>query len=505
MSEDPICRIVILGGGLTGWMAAAALARTLPPGRCTIHLVETSGSDPDSIGGVESTLPAGRAFFEALGIDEDRLLCGGHGAFALGTAWSNWASAGLTYFAGFGDVGASLDGVGFHHLARRLRESGQAIRLANYSLATIAAQLGRFARPSGDPRSILSTFAYGFHLPLADHKALWRRLALEAGVVAAERPFASAIREEDGDLAAIVLGDGSRLDGDLFLDCSGARALLIDGALDTGFESWRAWLPCDGAASVASHSAVPPAPYSHVEGLDWGWRCEIPAQGLTGQMIVFASDQVEPELAAAQLRERLAEPAIGDIQMVRFEAGRRSLAWNRNCVALGDAAAMLEPFPSVRLHLAQRAVLRLLRLFPQARSSPAEAAEYNRQTIEESERLRDYLILRYKYNGRTGAPLWDRCRAMTVPEPLAHKIAIWSSRGRVPLYDEETFEEPDWALLFDVHGVRPRRHDPLADAIPDDRLARHMDRLRELVLSNASALPVHADYLRDLCHGGPAR
>jgi tryptophan 7-halogenase len=474
-----LLRVIILGEGVAGWAAAAMLAGALPSSRYCVTLVPTGRPD-DSLGPfgpAEATLPPVREFHVRLGLDEEALIREAGASYALGVAHSGWSSAEPTYFLPYGDVGAPLDTVAFHQLAGRIRAGGGTVRFSDFSLAAMAAQMGRFARPSDDPASVLSTYSYGLHLPREGYARVLRSLALGRGVAVAGSRFAAAELDERGDLAGLRLESGEVAAGDIFIDAAGPSAPLIEGALATGFESWRAWLPCDRVAEIGSAASVPPAPYSHVEAHSAGWRRAVPFQGGLAEAIVSCSD------------------FQGDAGGVRFEAGRRKLAWNRNCIALGAAAATLEPLQPAGLHRVQSALARLLRLFPGGPEYGAEAAEYNRQSAEELDRVRDLVILRYKLNGRSGEPFWDSLRAMNVPEPLARKIALYQSRGRVPLLDGDMFEEAEWATLFDTHGVRPRRYDARADAIPMERIERHFSAIRSVMLRAAAGLPMHGDYL----------
>lgn len=471
-------RLVILGEGVAGWAAAAMLAGAVPRSRYTVSLVPVGGPD-DSLGpfgAAEAALPSTREFHVRSGLDEDALVRRSDASYALGTAFSGWSPAAPTFFLPFGDIGAPLERLAFHQLSACLRAAGDEVRFGNFSVATVAAQMGRFAPPSEDPSSVLSTYGYGLHLPLDRYALALRDLALARGVRIAESPFVAAELDERGDLARLRLDSGESEPGDFFIDASGPSALLSEAALAAGFESWRAWLPCDRAAASCAATQVPPAPYSHIEAVSAGWRRVVPYQGGVGELLVSCS-------------------GAGDAPGIAFEAGRRKRPWTRNCLAIGGAAATVEPVQSTSLDLLHRALARLLRLFPASSEAPAEAAEYNRSTNEELDRLRDRLILPYKLNGRRGEPFWDQVRYMAVADPLAHKIALYESRGRVPLLDGDMFEESEWAVLFDSFGVRPRRYDARADALPLDRIRRHFTSVRSIMLEAAARLPAHRDYL----------
>jgi tryptophan halogenase len=496
--SSPVRHIVIVGAGIAGWTVAAALARALAGGEFAITMIPTDGAD-DSIGRfgpAEPTLPQAREWNAQFGLDENALLRASRGVFALGIAYSGWTEA--PWFAPFGDTGAPLDGVAFHQLALRLRDEGRLVRLADYSLAALAAQASRFARPRDD-ESVLSTMTYGFQVERSGSRAFLRAEAERAGVVIVAGTFLSAELESNGNVGAVTLTSGERVEGDLFLDCSGDRALLIEGALGTGFESWRKWLPVDRTIELMCESQVPPAPYCLVAAQPFGWRRSVPLQRRIGECVAFSSAHVGDAAAYASLESELLGAPSGEPSFAKFETGRRRIVWNRNCIAMGAAAAGLEPVQSTALHLVQTAVARLIELFPSRPADCAEAAEYNRRTLGELDRLRDFLILRYKTNRRDGEPLWDDLRAMDLPESAAQKLRLYRARGRIILLDEESFEEPEWAALLDEHGIRPHRHDPLADAIPPDRLHRHFGRLRELIVQAVGTLPTHTDYVRHHC------
>lgn len=459
-------RIVIVGGGVAGWMSALALGRALP--HVALTLVEVEGPDRSlgPFGPAETSLPEFSRFLAEHGIDEDALLRAGRGGFALGAAFSGWGGEGSAWFLPFGEVGAPMGAVAFHHVAARVRAGGRDFRLADFSLAAVAAASGRFARPSDDPRSVLSSYGYGLSL---DRAALAKMLRQAAGNVAQHAaPFARSI----GAVEGVELADGTRVEGDLYLDCTGPAALLHGGA----FESWKAWLPCDRAVErFVPQEGVPP-PYAHAGAHDAGWLRTVPLVGGQGEALLYASAHGEALPGAAP-----------------FECGRRVEAWRGNVVAIGAAAALIEPLHGHALQLVQNALERLVTLLPSG--SGVEAAEYNRLTAREADRVRDFAILHYKTATRPG-PFWDAARSMEVPEPLQYKLDLYASRGRVPMYDDELFERPDWIAALDGQGVRARRWDALADAIPEPALLQHFGRLRELILQAAKGMPHHGATLQ---------
>jgi tryptophan halogenase len=485
--------IAILGGTVAGWMAAATLARRLPRQHYRVMVVETA-HDGDGLGDFGTTLtalPSIRPFHESLGIDEKLLLRAARGSFALGVAFAGWAARDTAAFLPFGAVGAPLGPVAFHQLLTRLRQEGRSIRATDYSIAAIAAQASRFARPSDDERSVLSQYAYGLHLDSWGYLAAMRATAEAHGARTAAAPFQRAIRGGTGDIAALELADGEIIGALLFVDATGASSRLSGGTLGVGFESWRQWLPCDQAIAARVPDPLEPPPFGHIEALTSGWRSATPLAGEVGRLSCTSSVFDATDGAEASGIESGEAP-----HRIAFENGRRIAPWHRNCVAIGAAACVLEPLHPVALHLVQSALARLVTLFPNAAEAPVEAAEYNRMTINETESARDFLIAQYATNGRTGAPFWDAVRSVPPPDHVAYKLALFESAGRMPMYDDDMFEQADWISLLEAQGVRPRRHDALAGSLPIERIEQHLARLREAIIAGVKTMSPHGEYLR---------
>jgi tryptophan 7-halogenase len=473
----PIERILIAGGGLAGWMTASLLARKLLSSPCMIHLVDSGGEDI-SLGYpslAEATLPSTPLFHATTGLDEDRLLAMSRATFTLGRALAGWGAAPSPGFHGFGDLGAPMGPVAFHQLMALRRSAGEQVNPANFSLAALAAQSGRFARPSYDGRSVLSTMDYGLHIDTALYAAAFKADALARGVVRIGGEVGSAEVDSDGSIQSITTTANEQLAADFFIDCSGSNAVLIEGALHAGFEDWGKWLPVNHISNLSTMTdGIPPA-YTHIEALSDGWRRFVPLQG------------------------REVETRASLSNGTPITSGRRRTIWKGNCVAIGGAAVVVDPLASTSLHLLHQAVERLIAFFPHDRHAPIEATEHNRQSTEEAEGARDYAIFHYKANGRIGDPFWDECRAMPVPDRLAHKIALFESCGRIALHDGEFFEEADWVSLFDTLGICARRYDAQAGGIPLPAIEQHFTKMREVMLSAIATLPAHADYVQQNC------
>lgn len=458
----PIERIAIVGGGVAGWLAAAVLARKTA---CTITLVET-GDVEDSLGVpliVESSLAKTSALFAELGIDELGLVRATGGGFTLGRALTGIASGSSPAFHGYGEVGASLGAVAFQHLVAKLRAEGQAVPFANHSVAALCAQSGRFALPQSAGHSVLSTIGYGVNLETGHLSALLKTEASARGVNAVSDTVRDMQLSDAGLIDVLMLSSGRRIEADLFLDCSGAARILAQHMPTYRFEDWSHWLPNDSCKSNATSATAIPS-YIHIDVQGLGWQS-------------FAATQ-----------NVLAETLIGQGEGYRFTSGRLVPPWAGNCLAIGGAAAVIDPIASTQLHLTVSALARLLRLFPHDRACKIEAAEYNRQTVEELENARDVAIPHYAGKGS----------GEVLPERLAHKIALYRSCGRVALYDEESFETWDWISMFDALGIQPSRYDAIADAYSQAEIAAHMQKIRDVMLQAVGQAPSHPDFLRQL-------
>ncbi|AQR61119.1 hypothetical protein BZG35_05190 [Brevundimonas sp. LM2] len=471
----PPASLLIVGGGSAGWMTAAAVSRAFGP-RLSVRLIE----DPQAIGDsgtlapFDATLPSLSGFNASLGLDETALIAGTGATFRLGTVFRDWSRRDRDYIHPLSEIGGTLEGVPFHHYWLRLKAAGKAPPLEDFALAAVAARAGRFSRPSDDPRSVTSTMAYGLHLPVAPYVAALRAVALRQGVEVVAGAFAEVERGAEPDtLAAVTTRDGRRFEADLFIDATGPAADLI-GRLGATHVDWSRWLPCDRiVASTVPGPLGPPLTEARAVRNGWLWR------------VPLATGMGSARISASAF-------AGGTTEGTGFTNGRRSQTWIGNCVAIGLSAATLEPLEASGLHRVQSGVSRLLGLFPTGGPMTAGAAEYNRLMAAEADRLRDMLILHYHANARTGEPLWDAVSQTPPPEELAHKIRMFSSRGRISLYDEETFEDAAWVSVFLGQNVIPRRYHPLADHRPLDEVRGQLERMRAVIARAAEAMPTHA-------------
>lgn len=499
MTEAIRRNIVIIGGGTAGWMAAAALARFVGP-IASITLIESD--EIGTVGVGEATIPQLKLFNASLGIDEVDFVRATQGSFKLGIEFAGWGAPDQRYIHAFGAVGRGMGLLPFHHYWLRHRAAGGTASLWAFSAAAQAAASNRFAPPNDQPGRLPSGYDYAFHFDAGLYAAYLRQYAEARGVKRIEgRIDHVALRSEDGFVDRVTLGDGRSISGDLFIDCSGFRGLVIEQALAAGYEDWSHLLPCNRALAVPCARAAPLTPFTRATARDAGWQWRIPLQHRTGNGHVYCSDFVSDDQAAATLLANLDGVPLGDPRPLRFTTGKRRAAWVKNCVALGLAAGFMEPLESTSIHLVQAGIARLLHLFPARGFDAADIAEFNRQTDFEWTAIRDFLVLHYHANRRDGA-FWAACRDMPIPDSLAHKLALFRANGRLFREHEELFTEVGWLQVLIGQGVIPAGYHPLADQLSFQELAEFMTLSKRHVDQVVGRLPDHAAFIAAHCAAG---
>ncbi len=498
MSDNRVRDVVIVGGGTAGWMAAASLSQYFPEHSLSITLVESSAIGTVGVG--EATIPAIRDYYRSLGIDELELMRATQATVKLGIELEDWARIGHSFMHPFGLFGAPARDVPFHQYWLKLKQLGDPAELAEYSLAIALARECRFTRPHPRPESPLAVFDWALHFDAASFAGYLRSYSQARGVARIDAKVVDAtLRAEDGFIESITLEDGTRLRGDLFIDCSGFRGLLIEEALKSGYEDWTHWLPCDRAVAIPCASAGPFTPFTRATALEAGWQWRIPLQHRIGNGYVFCSRFIDEDNAAERLIRNLEGERLAQPNVLRFTSGVRKQIWNKNCVALGLAAGFLEPLESTSISLIETGIEKLRRLFPDKSFDPALAEEFNRTSRLELERIRDFLIVHYRFSRRDDSEFWRHCRALPLPEPLAHKIELFKKRGHFVRYEWETFLDPSWLAMYAGFEVWPERYDPIADYFPTEELRRTLAGMRESILNAARSAPTHAEFIARHC------
>ncbi|MGV3458561.1 tryptophan halogenase family protein [Sphingomonas sp.] len=486
-----IKRIVVAGGGTAGWMAAAALARTMG------HTVDVTLVESEAIGTVgvgESTIPPLVVYNRLLGINEAEFMRATQATFKLGILFDNWKQPGDRYFHSFGYTGKDHWAAGFQHYWLEGRARGHTQSYDDYCLELVAALQSKFAQLPDNKVN------YAYQLDSGLYARFLRQMAEADGVTRIEGKIARVeLNGESGDIAALELDGGRRVEGDLFLDCTGFRALLIEGALHAGYDDWTHWLPCDSAIALQTPNVRPPVPYTRAMAHDAGWQWRIPLQHRTGNGIVYCSRYLDHDAALERLLGNLEGEPLTPPNKIRFQTGARRKQWHRNCVAIGLSGGFMEPLESTSIHLIQRAILRLIRMMPQGAISPRDVAEFNDQQFQDMEQIRDFLILHYKVTDRRDSPFWRQCAAMDVPDSLGQKIELFRDTARVFRRNEELFAENSWVQVMLGQGIEPQSWHPIAGKLNDDELDRLLGMIRQDVTRTVAGLPAHADYVARYC------
>lgn len=491
-------RVLIVGGGTAGWMTAALLSK-LFKGRYEITLIESESIGIIGVG--EATIPAIKKYNELLGLDENEFMQRTQGSFKLGIQFVDWWKQGASYIHGFGVIGRDLGWLRCHQYWLKLNALGEASDFANYSINTAAALENKFMR--SDPRmaeSPLGHIAHAFHFDAALYAKYLRGLAEAAGVRRREGKVADvSLRGEDGFVRSVTMDDGEVIEADLFIDCSGFRGLIIEQAMKTGYEDWTHWLPCDRAMAVPCARIEPFTPYTRSTARPAGWQWRIPLQHRTGNGHVYSSQYMDDDEAERLLLANLDGEQLAEPNRLRFVTGKRKQIWNRNCVAIGLASGFLEPLESTSIHLIQSAIVRLVRLWPDAGFDPATIAEFNRQSDFEYERVRDFIILHYKATERDDTPFWRYCRDMDVPDTLQRKMDLFRANGRIFREDEELFAEESWIQVFLGQGVIPRAWDPFVEIKSPTELQSFLDGIEDVIQKCVAVMPSHEAYVARTC------
>jgi tryptophan 7-halogenase len=495
---DQIRSIAIVGGGTAGWMTAAALSKVLGRNYASITLVESDAIGTVGVG--EATIPQISIFNRMLGIDENEFVRRTKGSFKLGIQFVDWGKRGSTYFHPFGAYGVNMEGISFHAFWLRLHQQGLSPWIDDYSIQAKAAAAGKFMRPVDAGNSPLSNITYAFHFDAGLYALYLREYAEAAGVVRREGKVTRVVqRSDDGFIEAVVMEDGTRVEADLFIDCSGFHGLLIEGTMKAGYVDWSKWLPCNSAVAVPCKSVAEITPYTRSTARDAGWQWRIPLQHRIGNGYVYCSDYISDDEAATTLLANLDGKPLADPRFIKFTTGHRKQYWVKNCVAIGLSTGFMEPLESTSIWMIQTGIAKLLTMFPDKSFAPVDVQRYNRVLKTETEEIRDFIVLHYKVTQRDDSPFWNYVRTMDVPDRLKEKMDVFANAGRAFRENEELFNDTSWFAVMVGQGLIPRTYDPVANLISEEETKVRLDQIRGAVLNSADYMPRHTDFIRDNC------
>ncbi len=496
MMKSQVNKVVILGGGTAGWMSAAMIQKLLGK-QVDVELVESE--DIGTIGVGEATIPPIRLFNSVLGIDHNEFLRETNATIKLGIKFENWKCLEHSYFHTFGSAGNNSAFCQFHHFLNRAQKLGHDKDLWQYDLNYLCAESGKFGQFQSQDPSLELPYAYHFDAGL--YALFLRKFSEKIGVTRTEGIVERVEQDvESGNIKALYLKDTTKISGDLFIDCSGMRALLIQGKLKTGFEDWSHWLQCDSAIAVPSKRMEKTLPYTRSIAHQSGWQWRIPLQHRNGNGLVYSSAHLSDKDAQDLLMSSLDSPAIDEPKLFKFTTGRRLKQWNKNVVAIGLSSGFLEPLESTSIHLIQSAIIRLVHLFPHAGIDEELITEYNKQSKTEYEQIRDFIILHYYVNQRTDSQFWHDMRNMPVPASLKHKLALFSGAGRLFREQNDLFLESSWLQVMVGQGIEQKDYHPMANSLSEVQLKQLLQRIYDTKSSAMAKLQDHDIFLKQACN-----
>lgn len=489
MQDQAIKRVVIAGGGTAGWMAAAAISKLMGK-NLEITLVESEMIGTIGVG--EATIPTMVFFNRLLGIKEADFMRAVEGTYKLGIQFENWGGLDEDYIHAFGVTGKDCWACGFQHFWLRGKQLGISDDFGDYCLERAAAEAHKFAHL---PKNGLN---YAFHIDASLYAAYLRKMSEHHGVVRQEGKISKVnLNPSNGYIESLDLDNGKQLAGDFFIDCTGMRALLIEQALQTGYESWSQWLPCDSAVAIQTKSVSEPIPYTRSIARESGWQWRIPLQHRVGNGIVYCSRYMDKDEAEQTLLENVEGETLTKPLHIKFSPGRRRKQWTKNCLAVGLSSGFLEPLESTSIHLIQQNIVRFLRMFPSSGIHQSEVDEFNKQADFDVERIRDFIILHYKATERTDTEFWRHCKSMDIPDSLEHRIRIFKETGHVFREAAELFDD-SWQQVMIGQGIVPERYHALVDAMSVEELTQFLQQIKSTIDSSVNGMPMHKDYIRSL-------
>ena len=491
MQGQIVKRVVIAGGGTAGWVVAAALGRLLGP---LLDIVLVESDEIGTVGVGESTIPTARTFHHLLAIDEREFMCDTQSSFKLGIAFENWGAVGDRYIHSFGQIGKSTWMGDFQHLWLQAKAAGFAGEIGDYCFELQAAEAGKFA--TSDKMEI----NYAYHLDASAYARFLRRFSEPLGVKRVEGKIAEVAQHpETGFIEALVLESGERIEGDLFIDCTGFRGLLIEQALKAGFEDWSHWLPTDSGLAVQTQSVGPAVPYTRAIAHDAGWQWRIPLQHRVGNGLVYCSEYLGDDEARARLLAQIEGEVLTEPRLLRYRTGRRRKAWDRNCIAFGLSSGFVEPLESTSIHLIMIGATRLVQMFPFAGITDALIDRYNELARKELEGIRDFIVLHYKLTERDDSPFWRRCRDMEIPESLARRIALFRDNALAYQDGEDLFRIDSWVQVMLGQRLEPQGRHLMGALMPEQRLRQALNDLRNNIAKAVAGMPPHQAFLDGYC------
>lgn len=491
MNSKPIKKVVIAGGGTAGWMAAASMSKLLGK---NLDVVLVESDDIPTVGVGEATIPTLHIFHQLLGINEAEFMAATNATFKLGISFENWRDVNKDYIHSFGYLGQDCWACGFQHFWLKGLQKGIVSDIGDYCPEHLGCREGRFAVLANQDLN------HAYHLDAGLYAKFLQKIAYKFGCERVEGKIEQVVLDDEtGYINSLRLNNGKVVDGDLFIDCTGFKGLLIEEALHTGYDDWSHYLPCDSAVAVQTEMVEEPIPYTRSIARDSGWQWRIPLQNRTGNGLVFCSKYMSDDEAIKTLLDNIEGKPINTPRVIKYKTGARRKHWNKNCIAVGLASGFIEPLESTGIHLFQKAVVRLMQLFPHSGINQTDVDEYNQQTKLEADNIRDFIILHYHLTERKDTPFWRHCSTMAIPDSLSHRMKLFGDSGRVFKKADDLFGETSWVQVMMGQGLLPKEYHPIVDMMSDDELANFLNKIRDGVRKKVMSWPSHIDFINHYC------
>ncbi|MEH6548794.1 MAG: tryptophan 7-halogenase [Pseudomonadales bacterium] len=508
MNEERLNSIVILGGGVAGWSAAAALTTHLQGLGIGVSIIDSTA---EPVAGA-SVVPALPRLHQLLGIEEKKLMKACSGTFQLATHYVDWHNAGHDFFLGNGEYGARIGTVDFNQFVTYQRKQGSDLRYESFSVAAIAGALGRFSHPARDENNVLSTLGYTLHIDTQAYQRYLKNIAESLGVTVIDRDVIDVrLNDKNGAIESIEFNSGESVSADLYVDCSGAQATLIGDSLGVGYRDWSGILPCNRMMSVCTAGAQKPKALSTLVASAHGWIKQIPLRDKT----VYQYHYRHPLSSDSDVADSLQEISRVVVQrpsaVIHFDPGCRDRFWQHNCVALGAAAGYTDSLNLGDLHLLQDDVLRLLKLLPQGLEFGPMAEEYNRLATEVYQQSRDfhaahYCAQRYAQSvpskEKSTQKFWPYCNSLERSELLSQVIELFMASGKLVYMEGDVVEESAWIALLYGLGFVPDDYDTFVQELDARQIKTHLVNMQQIIQKSAESLPSHVEYLDRYCPRG---
>ncbi|MYF51304.1 MAG: tryptophan 7-halogenase [Gammaproteobacteria bacterium] len=495
MQHGKIHKVVVAGGGTAGWMAAASLAKLLGK---TLDITLVESDEIGTVGVGEATIPTLITLHDLLKIKEQDFLRAVQGTFKLGISFENWRDVGEDYIHSFGWTGQDSWAAGFQHFWLKGRKMGISREFGEYCKEWLAAKRNRFAVMAKQGLN------YAYHIDASLYARFLRGMAEAHGAVRQEGRIERVEQDSDtGFITGLRLQSGQLVEGDLFIDCTGFRGLLIEQTLQAGYDDWRHWLPCDSAVAVQTESVRPPIPYTRAIAREAGWQWRIPLQHRVGNGVVFSAEHWSDDEAVERLLGKVQGRVLTEPRVIKFKTGSRRRHWHKNCVAMGLSSGFIEPLESTSIHLIQRAIIRLMQMFPYDGIRQPDVDEFNNQMRFEIDNVRDFIVLHYHVTERTDTPFWRHCRDMDIPDSLRHRIELFKQAGRVFKVPTELFGENSWIQVMLGQGLTPEQYHPIVNMMSEDELRQFLTGIHGATDSFVSQLPEHQRFIDHYCKAAP--